>query len=201
MRALQSSALPFLAPIPASAQSAEETLAVMLWGLQEGARTKRVSEHLWEVGDDDGARSSVRIRRLTDCQFGVSSQVHRADRSDVLEFDYVLNFAAVHGYSAWFANGRDGRIISRSRVKAGIARRCAATQRGGSCIGSTRATWMPTSRVGALWSVSNAHLRISAPLPAAQSNRPFGITALRRRFERRAPQPRFAQQVGPSRPC
>ena len=100
-----------LAPIPASAQSAEETLAVMLWGLQEGAKTKGVSENLWEVDDDDGARSSFRIRRLTDCRFGVSSQVHRTDRSGVLEFDYVLNFAAVHGYSAWFANGRDGRII------------------------------------------------------------------------------------------
>jgi len=30
---------------------------------------------------------------------------------DVLEFDYVLNFAAVHDYSVWFANGRDQRII------------------------------------------------------------------------------------------
>ena len=99
------------APIPAVAQSAEETIAIMLWGLEEGAKTKRVARNLWEAEDPNGNRSSFSILRLTDCRFRVTHQVHRTGTLDVLEFDNVLDFAAVNDYSAWFANGRDQRII------------------------------------------------------------------------------------------
>jgi hypothetical protein len=100
------------APIaPAAAQSAEEAVAIMLWGLEEGAKTKRVGKSAWETEDADGDRSSLSIQRLTDCRFRVASEVQRGSTSDVLEFDYVLDFAAVNDYSAWFANGRDQRII------------------------------------------------------------------------------------------
>lgn len=98
-------------PIRAAPPSAEELVALMLWGLEEGAKTKRVSESGWEAEGHDGDRSSFGITRLTDCLFRVSGHVRRAGMHDVLEFDYVLNFAAVHDYSAWLANGRDRRII------------------------------------------------------------------------------------------
>jgi hypothetical protein len=101
----------FLAPTPASAQSAEETVAFMLWGLQEGSRTKRLSETLWEAESQNGDRSTFSIKRVTDCRFRVSSTVQRAGMPDALEFDYVLDFAAVNDYGAWLANGRDHRII------------------------------------------------------------------------------------------
>ena len=99
------------APILASQESAEETVAIMLWGLKEDAKTKRLAEHLWEAKSHNGDRSSFRILRLSDCRFRVSSQVRQAGTLHVLELDYVLDFAAVHDYSAWFANGKDQRII------------------------------------------------------------------------------------------
>jgi hypothetical protein len=100
------------APIaPAAAQSAEETIAIMLWGLEEGAKTIRVGKNAWETEDADGGRSSLAILRLTDCRFRIANEVQRGGTSDVLEFDYVLDFAAVNDYSAWFANGRDQRVI------------------------------------------------------------------------------------------
>ena len=100
-----------LAPLPAAAQSAEETVAFMLWGLQDGSEIERASRTLWEIERENGDRSTLGIVRVTDCRFHVSSKVQRAGMLDVLEFDYVLNFAAVNGYSAWLANGRDRRII------------------------------------------------------------------------------------------
>jgi hypothetical protein len=100
-----------VSPMPAAAQSAERTVALMLWGLEEDPRTKRVAENLWEAEGYNGDRSRFHILRLTDCRFHVSSQVQRAGMLDVLEVDYVLDFGAVHDYSAWFANGRDQRII------------------------------------------------------------------------------------------
>lgn len=99
------------APILASPQSAEETVAIMLWGLEEDAKTKRLANDLWEAKGHNGDRSSFRVLRLSDCRFRVSSQVRRAGTLDVLEFDYLLDFAAVHDYSAWLANGWDRRII------------------------------------------------------------------------------------------
>jgi hypothetical protein len=107
-----------LAPIPASAQSAEESVAFMLWGLEEGGKTKRLSENRWETEGHNGDRSRFGIERLADCLFRVSSHVQRASMPDVLELDYVLNFAAVHDYSAWFANGRDQRIIVKIEGRA-----------------------------------------------------------------------------------
>ena len=35
----------------------------------------------------------------------------------MLEFEYLLDFAAVHDYSAWFANGIDRRIIVKIEGK------------------------------------------------------------------------------------
>jgi hypothetical protein len=99
------------APKPAAPQSAEEMVAFMLWGLEDGATTKRVAENGWAAEGHNGDRIIFGILRLTDCRFRVSSQLQRAGAHDVLEFDYVLDFAAVHSYSAWFANGRDQRII------------------------------------------------------------------------------------------
>lgn len=100
-----------LVPVRASAQSAEETVAFMLWGLEEGASTKRLSENRWETQAHNSDRSIISIQRLTDCVFRISYQTQRAGMPNVLEFDYILNFAAVYGYHAWFANGRDQRII------------------------------------------------------------------------------------------
>ena len=100
-----------LARMPVRAQSAEETVAFMVWGLEEGAKTKRVTENVWEAEDPNGNRSGFAILRLTDCRFHISSEVQRGGTLDVLEFEYVLDFATVKDYSAWFANGRDQRII------------------------------------------------------------------------------------------
>jgi hypothetical protein len=100
-----------VSPIPAAAQSAERTVAFMLWGLEEDPKIQRVAENLWEAEGYDGDRSRFHILRLTDCRFHVSSQVQRAGMLDVLEVDYVLDFGAVHEYSAWFANDSDQRII------------------------------------------------------------------------------------------
>ena len=99
------------APVPTAAQSAEETVAFMLWGLEEGAKAKRVADNLWEAEGHNGDRSIVGIQRLTDCRFRVSSQVQRVSALDVLELDYILDFAAVRDYRAWFANASDQRII------------------------------------------------------------------------------------------
>jgi hypothetical protein len=98
-------------PVLASVHSAEETVAFMLWGLEEGASTKRLSQNTWETQEHDSGRSRFTVQRLTDCVFRVSYQAQRAGVGDVMEFEYVLNFAAVHDYRAWFANGRDQRII------------------------------------------------------------------------------------------
>jgi hypothetical protein len=100
-----------LVPAPARTQSAEETVAFMLWGLEAGASTKRLLQNRWQTQEDDGGRSSFSVQRLTDCVFRVSYQARRAGVPDVLEFEHVLNFAAVHDFRAWFANGRDQRII------------------------------------------------------------------------------------------
>ena len=43
--------------------------------------------------------------------------MQRAGEHDVLEFEYLLDFAAVHDYSAWFANGIDRRIIVKIEGK------------------------------------------------------------------------------------
>jgi hypothetical protein len=80
-------------------------------GLEEGAKTKREGENAWEAEDTDGERSHLSILRLTDCRFRVANEVQRAGTSDVLEFDYVLDFDAVNDYSAWTVNDRDQRII------------------------------------------------------------------------------------------
>jgi hypothetical protein len=98
-------------PVPPVAQSAVDTVAFILWGLEEGAKTMHVSEGRWETEDHNGDRFSVNIVRVTDCLFRISSQVRRASMADVLEFDYFLNFALVHDYSAWSANDIDRRII------------------------------------------------------------------------------------------
>jgi hypothetical protein len=96
---------------PTSAQSAVETVAFMLWGVQDGLQTKRLSETIWATEDQKGDRSTFGIVQLTDCRFRVSSKAQRAGMLDTLELDYVLNFAAVDDYSAWLANGHDHRII------------------------------------------------------------------------------------------
>ena len=70
-----------------------------------------MSETLWATEDQNGDRSTFGIVQLTDCLFRVSSEVQRASMLDVLEVDYVLNFAAADSYSAWLANGHDRRII------------------------------------------------------------------------------------------
>lgn len=100
-----------IAPIAAGEQSAEETIAFMLWGLEEGANAKRVEKNLWEAQDLNGDRSSFSVLRLTDCRFRVSSEVQRTGTLDVLASDYVLDFTAVNDYRAWLANGHDERII------------------------------------------------------------------------------------------
>src|SRR5262245_53741755 len=66
------------APIaPAAAQSAEETVAVMLWGVEEGEATKRVAKHAWETEDTAGERSHLSVVRLTDCRFRIANEVQR----------------------------------------------------------------------------------------------------------------------------
>jgi hypothetical protein len=98
-------------PVAPVAQSAADTVAFILWGVEEGAKTKHVSEGVWETEDHNGNRFSVNIVRVTDCLFRISSQVQRVSMAFALEFDYVLNFALVDDYSAWSANDIDRRII------------------------------------------------------------------------------------------
>jgi hypothetical protein len=99
------------APVPPLALSAADTIAFMLWGLEEGAKTKHVSEGVWETENQNGGRFSVNIVRVADCLFSVSGQMQRASMADVLEFHYVLNFDLVREYNAWPANDIDHRII------------------------------------------------------------------------------------------
>jgi hypothetical protein len=42
-----------LGPSPTNAQSAVETVAFMLWGLQDGLKTKRLPETLWSTEDQN----------------------------------------------------------------------------------------------------------------------------------------------------
>ena len=143
-----------LMPAPASAQFAEETVAFMLWGLEQGASTKRLSQNRWETQEHDGGRSSFCIQRLTDCVFRVSYRAQRASVPDVMEFDYVLNFAAVHDYRAWFANGRDQRIIVKIEGHSWYSKtvRSKATGRvvydisAGNVDACARDSWMPMTR-------------------------------------------------------
>lgn len=102
---------------PAGAQTVEETVAFMLWGLEEGPRTKQVDNNRWEVDGHNGDKSIYRIVPVTDCLFNISSQVQRAGPADLLEFDYVLDFSAALDYSAWFANQSDHRIIVKIEGK------------------------------------------------------------------------------------
>lgn len=88
-----------------------DRVAFMLWGLEQGAKTKRMSEGVWETEERTGDRFSVKIVRITDCLFHISGQVQRISMGHVLNVDSVLNFALVHDYSAWFANDIDRRII------------------------------------------------------------------------------------------
>src|SRR5262245_9615706 len=74
---------------PAAAQSPEETIATMLWGLEDGANAKRVAEDAWEAKDAAGNRSYLSIVRLSDCRFRIANEVQRAGTLDVLEFDHV----------------------------------------------------------------------------------------------------------------
>jgi hypothetical protein len=105
-------------PVSPVTSSAVDTVAFMLWGLEEGAKTKHVSEGVWETEDHNGNRFSVNIVRVTDCLFRISSQAQRVSMADVLEFDYVLNFALVHDYSAWSANDIDRKIIVKIEGRA-----------------------------------------------------------------------------------
>jgi hypothetical protein len=97
--------------IPATSPSAEETVALMLWGLGRAPNTNGASESLWEVEDQGGDRTTFGIVRVKDCLFRVSGKMQRTGMPDTLQFDYVLNFAAVDSYSSWAANGHDHRII------------------------------------------------------------------------------------------
>jgi hypothetical protein len=92
-----------------AARSAEDLLALMIWGLEPASRTERANT--WEVEQPDGDRAVISISRLSDCLFGASVERHLARTGHILKLDYSFNFAAVRDYSAWFANGKDQRII------------------------------------------------------------------------------------------
>jgi hypothetical protein len=96
---------------PPVVQSAVDTVAFMLWGLEERAKAKHGSDGVWETEDHKGDRFTVSVVRVTDCLFRITSQEQRVSAPQPLEFEYILNFALVDDYGVWSANDIDRRII------------------------------------------------------------------------------------------
>jgi len=99
------------ASTPLGARSAEETVALMIWGLEAASRTDR--PNTWRVESPGGDRAAFSVLRLSDCVFSASVEKHLARTGHVLKIDYSFDFALVREYSAWFANGKDERIITK----------------------------------------------------------------------------------------
>ena len=83
----------------------------MIWGLEAASRTDR--PNTWRVESPDGERAAFSVLRLSDCVFSGSVERHLARTGHVLKIDYSFDFALVREYSAWLANGKDERIITK----------------------------------------------------------------------------------------
>jgi hypothetical protein len=94
-----------------AARSAEETVALMIWGLETASRTDR--PNTWRVESPHGDRTAFSVFRLSDCVFSASVERHLPRTAHVLQIDYSFDFALVREYSAWFANGKDQRVITK----------------------------------------------------------------------------------------
>jgi len=99
------------ASTPLGVRSAEETVALMIWGLEATSRADRLNT--WKIEHRDGDRVTFSVLRRTDCLFSASVERHLARTGHVLKFDYSFDFARVREYSAWFANGKDERVITK----------------------------------------------------------------------------------------
>lgn len=96
---------------PLEAQSAEELLALMIWGLDPASQSERANT--WKVEDHDGERATISVSRLSDCLFSASVERRLARTGHILQIGYSFDFAAVRDYSVWFANDKDQRIITK----------------------------------------------------------------------------------------
>jgi hypothetical protein len=103
------------ASTPLGERSAEELVALMIWGLEPASRTERANT--WEVEEPDGDRAIFSVSRVSDCRFSVSVEKRVARTGHMLKIDYSCDFAAVRDYSAWLANGKDQRIITKIEGK------------------------------------------------------------------------------------
>lgn len=83
----------------------------MIWGLEAASRTVR--PNTWRIKSPDGDRAAFSVLRLSDCVFSASVEMHLARTGHVLKIDYSFDFALVREYSAWLANGKDERIITK----------------------------------------------------------------------------------------
>jgi hypothetical protein len=103
------------ASTPLEVRSGEELVALMIWGLEPATRTERANT--WEVEEPHGDRAIISVSRLSDCLFSVSVERPLARTRHILKIDYSFDFAAVRDYSAWLANGKDQRIITKIEGK------------------------------------------------------------------------------------
>lgn len=103
------------ASTPLGERSAEELVALMIWGLEPASRTEQANA--WQVEEPDGDRAIISVSRLSNCLFSVSMEKRVARTGHVLKIDYSFDFAAVRDYSAWLANGKDQRIITKIEGK------------------------------------------------------------------------------------
>jgi hypothetical protein len=62
------------ASTPLGARSAEETVALMIWGLEAASRPHRPKT--WRVESPAGDRAAFSVLRLSDCVFSASVERH-----------------------------------------------------------------------------------------------------------------------------
>lgn len=96
---------------PARAQAPQQTVAFLIWGLEEGPSIAAVSSTKWIVQEGDGSRSTFDIKQVGACRYDAQIQRQMANSTEVLQFDYAFDLSAVTEYDAWIANQLNPAII------------------------------------------------------------------------------------------
>ena len=95
----------------ARAQSPQQAIAFLMWGLEEGPRVTAVSTTKWIVQEGNGSRSTFDIKQVGACRYDAQIQRQMANSTEVLQFDYAFDLSAVTEYDAWIANQVHPAII------------------------------------------------------------------------------------------
>ena len=96
---------------PTRAQAPQQTVAFLIWGLQEGPSIMAVSSTKWIVQEGDGSRSKFDIKQVGACRYDAQIQRQMANSTEVLQFDYAFDLSAVTEYDVWIANQLNPAII------------------------------------------------------------------------------------------